>query len=234
MKRIFKHFPIITFSLFLLFSCSTEDSSDVAPGTPIYQDLKVTFNKSSVETRAEATFREGDKNGTRLILNGESYLEVMGNKVDYYSNVTNYYYRYNASEITDIIFNYNKNTENTFLNEIKFDDRSDLTMLNALDTIRLDGSSSISWSGNPLDSNESVSFTIHQGANTGGAGYRSGGSLQSVNLGSIIVRGLSEGSATLHISREIVFDIIDEGDGGNDNGRFVITTALEHPIYLTN
>jgi hypothetical protein len=234
MKNIFRLFSIITFSLLLLFACSTENSSDVAASTPVYQDLKVTFNKSSGETRAEATFREGDEEGTRLILTGESYLEVLGKEVGYYSNVFNYYYRLDTSEITDIIFNFNKNSESKFLNEIKFADRSDLSMLNALDTIKLDGTSFVAWSGNALGSNESLSFTIYQGTNTGGAGYRSGESLQSVNLGLIIVGGLSEGLAFLHISREIEIDLINSGDGGMDNGRFVITTALEHPIYLTN
>jgi hypothetical protein len=34
--------------------------------------------------------------------------------------------------------------------------------------------------------------------------------------------------------REIVIDIIKSGDGGIEKGRFLITTALEHPVYLTN
>jgi len=107
-------------------------------------------------------------------------------------------------------------------------------MLNALDTIKLDGTSFVSWSGNSLATNESLSLAIHQGDNSGGAGFRSGESLQSVNLGPAIVGGLGEGNALLHISREIVINIINAADGSIDNGRFVITTALEHPIYLIN
>jgi hypothetical protein len=234
MKHFYKFpsFVCLLIVSFILLGCSKEDSSDIPTSTPIYQDLKVKFDMTKSESQGLATFRVENKDGNRLELSGGASIQMNEENIPYTSNITNYFYRKTVNTITDIRFYFTNNNGESFSNEIKATNRSELVMTNPLDTVRLDGSSEINWKSNPLEPNESIQYSIHQGNKSGGAGYYAQSGATSVEIGSIIVGGLKIGIAELHISREKIIAEIDQGDGANSNGRYVLETAIIHPIYL--
>ena len=58
--NVFKKCISLSIVFIGLISCEKEESSDIDPDTPIYQDLKVEYNITDSETKALATFREKD------------------------------------------------------------------------------------------------------------------------------------------------------------------------------
>ena len=233
MKVLKKYIYIAALFLGLL-GCEKEDSSDVNPDVPIYQDFKVVYDMDNTETKALATFREGDENGSRLILNNSASIFINDKKIEYSSNVTNYFYKTILENIIDVNYNFTKNNGTSFSNTVSFIDRPELKMENSIDTVKLDGSSKVYWQSGDLQNNEAINFSIHQGGITGGAGYHSKSGTNYVELGAIIVNDLSEGSAELHIGREKIIEELDEGDQSISNGRYIIETTMVHKIYLVN
>jgi hypothetical protein len=232
--KVFNKYIYLAVLFLGLLSCQKEDSSDVNPDVPIYQDLKVVYDNYNSETKALATFREGDEDGSRLILNDGASIFINDNKVEYSSNVTNYFYKTIFDNIIDVNFNFTKNNGDSFSNTVSIVDRPDLVMTNSIDTVKLDGSSKVYWQSGELQNNESISFSIHQGSKTGGAGYHSKPGTTYVELGSIIVNDLTEGAAELDIGREKIIEELDQGDKSISNGRYVIETRIVHNIYLKN
>ena len=230
--ELFKKYIYLVILFLGLVSCKNEDSSDVSPDTAIYQDLKVVYDIGKSKTKALATFREGDKDGSRLILTEGASIFINNKKVEYSSNVTNYFYKTSLENMSDVLFNFTKNNGASFSNTVSSIDRPNLVMTNSIDTVKLDGSSKVYWQSGGLDVNEAINFSIHQGSKSGGAGYNSTRGTSFVELGSIIVSGLAEGIAELHIGREKIIEELSQGDKSTSNGRFVIETQIVHKIYL--
>ena len=216
---------------FTLLSCTKKDSSDVDPEAPIYQDLKVVYDVAKSETKALATFREGDEDGSRLTLDDGASIFINKEKVEYSSNVTNYFYKIIFDDLLDVNYVLTKNNGDTFTNSVLNENRPNLIMTNLIDTLSLSGGSKVSWTSS-LEGNESVSYFVKQGIKSGGAGYYAQTGSVEVTISSIIVEGLNEGAAELHIGREKVIKEINEGDQGNSNGQFVVETAIVHEVYL--
>ena len=230
--KVFNKYIYLAVLFLGLLSCEKEDSSDVNPDSPIYQDLKVVYDMENTFSKALATFREGDENGSRLNLNNGASIFINDQKIEYSSNVTNYFYKTIFDNIIDVNYNFTKNNGDSFSNTISVVDRPNLVMTNSIDTVKLDGSSKVYWQSGELQNNESISFSIHQGSKTGGAGYHSTPGTNYVDLGLIIVNDLNEGAAELHIGREKIIEKLNEGDQSISNGRYVIETRIVHQIYL--
>ena len=128
------------FSLLLLAACAKEDSSDLAPDAPIYQDYKVLFDKLEDRTRAYRHLPRTSSLGTRLQLTGgSSIIRFNGQSHEVYTELDNYFYRWTENGMVDVSFEYTKASRSLFLNSIARADTHDIAVPNGVVLSRVNG-----------------------------------------------------------------------------------------------
>ena len=179
--------------LLLLTACAKEESDDLPVSTPVYQDLKVLYDKPDNRTRAYATFR----NTT-------------------YTELDNYFYRWSEEGMVDGVFRYTKEGVGTFLNTISRADTNDINVPNGVVLSQLNGGQ-VFWSGRPLESGETVSAELKQGSTSSSSVNVSVTGTQSIQLPASLFTNLTTGTAELYLTRTRTMSI--QQSDGSAGGR---------------
>ena len=194
--------PIIALaaSLLMFTACTKEESDDLPVSTPIYQDLKVLYDKPDNKTRAYATFRKNSSLGVRLQLTGGSSITFNNEAHTTYTELDNYFYRWSTDGMVDGVFRYTKEGVGTFINTIARADTNDINVPNGVVLSQLNGGQ-VFWSGRPLESGETVSAKLRQGSTTTNSVDVSSTGAQSIQLPVTLFSNLVPGTADLYLTR---------------------------------
>ena len=220
---------IALFSLLLLAACAKEDSSDLAPDVPIYQDYKVLFDKLEDRTRAFATFRRTSSLGTRLQLTGGSSIRFNGQSHEVYTELDNYFYRWTENGMVDVSFEYTKAAQALFLNSIARADTHDIAVPNGVVLSRVNGGQ-VFWTGRDLEAGEVVEAWLRQSGTNGGRV-----SVNTTGAGSVVfaaddVEDLSPGTADLYFSRTRTLPL--QQADGSAGGRRVVEVEARGTVMV--
>ena len=229
LKKFFK--PLLAALLIVTCSCEKESSSDVDSGVPIYQDYLVTYDKVKNRTISRATFKTNNDRGTRLELADGSSISCNGVKAEYYSNVTNYFYRWEQQGFKDCQYEYKKAEVGTFKNKISFEERHEISFATATPRLSIGSSTEITWIGLPIQAHESIQYYVRQGTATGGFSSTSRSGLTALTVDNFHIGGMSPGPAILHVVRSKIINVLDENDDPA-GGEKVVEVELEKHIIL--
>jgi hypothetical protein len=220
--------PICCLLFLALASCRKEDSSELAPGTPIYQDLKVVFDKPTNRTRAFATFRRANSWGVRLQLTGGSSITFNGQTHNIYTELDNYFYRWNTEGMVGVVFRFNKEGA-IFENSITLHDTIDVRVPADV-TLSLVNGGQVFWDGLPLQEGERLQAWLKQGNSTTSKTTVDVAGAESILIPASTLSNLSAGTADLHFAR-FRTEPLQEGDG-NAGGRRIIEVEARGTIAL--
>ncbi|MBE9482005.1 MAG: hypothetical protein IMY69_09945 [Bacteroidetes bacterium] len=214
----------------VVIGCSKKKSSDIDPYIPFYQDYKVVYKKFKNLTKAKATFREKNKDGIRLELQYPAKILCNG-KPSSFSNVGNYFYNWEFSGNADAYFKLTDNKLRVFNNSILFSEINDIGFPESFNTVNLNGTSVLHWSGTPLQEGEFVMAMILQGDKFSGSYFNDTIGSTSLALTNDIMFDLVPGNAELLLSRETHLGNVNHPDG-NAGGRRVILVETKKAIVL--
>jgi hypothetical protein len=222
-------FTILLPALVLLVSCRKEESSNLDDDTAIYQDYKVIFDKPENRTRAFATFRRANSWGVRLLLTGGAGITFNGNSHTSYTELDNYFYRWNSSGITDVQFYFTKADGSWFQNSITRNDTLDIIV--PLDGVvsRTNGGQ-VFWIGQPLLEGEKVEAQVKQGSTSSTKITVSVAGAQSVVFPASALTNLTEGTGQLYLTRSRTMPL-NEGDA-NAGGRRIVEVEARGTITV--
>ena len=202
--------------LLLLTACAKEESDDLPVSTPVYQDLKVLYDKPDNRTRAYATFRKSSSLGVRLQLTGGSSITFNNESYTTYTELDNYFYRWSEEGMVDGVFRYTKEGVGTFLNTISRADTNDINVPNGVVLSQLNGGQ-VFWSGRPLENGETVSAELKQGSTSSSSVNVSVTGTQSIQLPASLFTNLTTGTAELYLTRTRTMSI--QQSDGSAGGR---------------
>jgi hypothetical protein len=221
MKRLLQFLPIAL--PMLLASCAKEESDDLPVETPIYQDYKVLFDKPENRTRAYATFRKNSSLGVRLQLTGGSSITFNGNSYTTYTELDNYFYRWAADGMVDVVFRYTKEGVGQFVNTIARADTNDIDVPNGVVISRTNGGQ-VYWWGIALEPGETVSAKLKQGSTTTSSVTVTTSGAESIQLPPSLMTNLAAGTADLYLTRTRTLGL-QQADGGAGGRRIVEVEA---------
>lgn len=213
----------------MLGACAKEDSSDLPDNTPIYQDLKVVFDKPENKTRAFATFRKNNSTGTRLQLTGGSSITFNGNSWSSYTELDHYFYRWNTNGMEDVQFRFAKANSNVYVNTIARTDTNDINVPATLVIDRANGAQ-VHWVGSALVTGETVTAWLVQGGNTTSKVNVTVAGAQSIQLPPSLFSSLSAGTADLYFSRTRAVGL--QQSDGNAGGKRVVEVEARGTVAL--
>ncbi len=217
-------------SIAVLFTaCRKEEIDDLPVDTAIYQDYKVIFDKPDNRTRAYATFRKSNSLGVRLQLTGDASITFNGNGYTSYTELDNYFYRWNTTGLADVYLRFTKPDGAWFDNRILRADTNDVTVPNGIILSRSNGGQ-VFWVGRPLVQGETLEAWLVQSGTT-----TSKTTLNTTGAGSIfipasITSNLSAGTADLYFNR-IRSLSLNEGDG-YAGGRGIIEVEARGTVTI--
>ncbi|WP_062061312.1 hypothetical protein [Aquimarina longa] len=219
-------------ALLMIFSCENRDSTDLPPSIAVYQDLLVRYQTNTKNTLAKATFRTLDKNGTRLVLKGESKILFNNKKYDKFSTIFDYFYEWKEKELIDVEFNYVKNKTISFKNKISFKEASTIEIPTSFNKVKLDGTTKLKWKGSPLQKNEEITISFHQGDKgaTGGVKGVDKGN-EEISIDGLFIKGMKKGKAILRLIRSKELEGIQQSDGKN-NGRRTVEVEVTKEVIV--
>jgi len=213
----------------LLVGCRKEESDTLPEDTSIYQDYKVIFDKPENRTRAFATFRKRNSWGTRLQLTGGSSITFNGNGHTTYTELDNYFYRWNTNGLVDVNLRFTRSDGAWFENSILRSDTNDVAVPVDITLSRTSGGTA-TWIGQPLVQGERMEVWLRQNnSNTSKTTVDVAGT-QAVFLPASIVSGLTQGTAELHFNRSRTV-ALNEGDG-NAGGRRIIEVEARGTVTI--
>ena len=214
----------------VVIGCSKKDSSDIDPVIPFYQDYKVVYKKYKNLTKAKATFREKNKDGIRLELQPPAKILCNG-KTSSYSNVGNYFYNWEFSGNANAYFQLTDNRLRVFNNSILFSEINDIGFPESFNSVNLNGTSVLHWTGTPLQEGEFVMAMILQGDKFSGSYFNDTIGSTSLALTYDGMFDLVAGYAEILLSRETHLGNVSQPDG-DAGGRRVILVETKKAIVL--
>ncbi|MCD4791451.1 MAG: hypothetical protein K8R37_15760 [Bacteroidales bacterium] len=213
-----------------IIGCEKKSSSDIDPVIPFYQDYKVVYKKYKNLTKAKATFREKNKDGIRLELQPPAKILCNG-KTSSYSNVGNYFYNWEFSGNANAYFQLTDNRLRVFNNSILFSEINDIGFPESFNTVNLNGTSVLHWTGTPLQEGEFVMAMILQGDKFSGSYFNDTIGSTSLALTYDGMFDLVAGYAEIQLSRETYLGNVSQPDG-DAGGQRVILVETKKAIVL--
>lgn len=229
MKKV-KSFLVLLILGMAIIGCNKKSSSDIDPEIPFYQDYKVIYRKYKNLTKAKATFREKNKNGIRLELQPPAKILCNG-KPSSFSNAGNYFYNWQFSGNENAYFQLTDNKSRIFNNSILLHEINDIGFPDSFNTVNLDGTTALNWTGTPLQEGEFVMATIYQGDKFSGNYYIDSIGSTSIELTKDLMFDLTPGNAELILSRETHIENVTNPDG-DAGGRRIIVVETKKTIIL--
>ncbi len=213
----------------LLVGCRKEESDTLPENTSIYQDYKVIFDKPDNRTRAYATFRRSNSWGTRLQLTGGASITFNGNGHTSYTELDNYFYRWNTTGITDVDFRFTRSDGAWFENSILRSDTIDVSVPPDIALSRTNGGLA-TWIGRPLVEGERIEVWVRQnGSNTSKTTLDVAGT-SAIFIPGNVLSSLTLGTADLYFNRSRTV-VLNEGDG-NAGGRRIIEVEARGTVAI--
>lgn len=217
-------FPIVGLGLMVLLgACRKEDSSNLPENVPIYQDLKVLYDKPENRTRAYATFRSRNALGVRLQLTGGASVTFNGSGYTSYTELDNYFYRWSAPGMIDVQFRFNRSDGGWFSNTITRGDTLDVEIPTGVVISRLNGGQ-VFWWGRPLEAGERLEAWFRQNGTNSSKTMVSTTGAQSVTIPASVTSALETGTAQLYLNRSRTLPL-QSGDGSAGGRRIVEVEA---------
>jgi len=220
--------------LFLLLTailgCSKKESSDVDPNIPFYQDYKMVYKKFDNITKAKATFREKNKDGTRLELKAPAKV-LCNSQSSSFSNVGNYFYNWEFPGNADAHFQLTDNKSRVFNNSIFYSEIRNIDFKETFLKVDLNGTSVLAWIGEPLQEGEFVMVIITQGDQSSGSWFTDVTSATSIDLTKDLMFNLTTGNAEILLSRETHLGDVAEPDG-DAGGQRIILVEVKKTIEM--
>lgn len=213
----------------LLVGCRKEESDTLPEDTSIYQDYKVIFDKPDNRTRAFATFRKSNFLGTRLQLTGAASITFNGNGYTTYTELDNYFYRWNTNGLVDVDFRFTRSDGAWFENSILRSDTNDVAVPADISLSRTNGGL-VTWIGRPLLQGERMEVWVRQnGSNTSKTTLDVAGT-SAIFIPGNVLSGLTQGTADLYFNRSRTV-ALNEGDG-NAGGRRIIEVEARGTVTI--
>lgn len=221
--------PLLFLGVLVLVSCRKEDSSDLPVNTSIYQDYKVLFDKPENRTRAYATFRSNNSWGTRLQLTGGASITFNGQPHSTYTELDNYFYRWNTNGMVDVAFRFTRSDGSWFENSILRTDTNDVGVPVDVVLSRTNGGL-VAWLGRPLVDGERMEVWLRQnGSNTSKTTLDVAGT-SAIFIPGNVLSNLTPGTADLYFNRSRTV-ALNEGDG-NAGGRRIIEVEARGTVTI--
>ncbi|RAI97912.1 hypothetical protein LX64_04962 [Chitinophaga skermanii] len=199
-------------AMLAILSCS-KDTSTFVNTVPIYQDLKVTFDKTTRHSTALANFRANNANGLRLALNGSSDLLFNGNHPQIFSSTNAYSYTYEADSLQNMQFTFKKSNEQVFNNTISLKDTTNIDLPPTLTNVSIRQNTTIPFTGKPLQFGEQVTVYLVQHNTQSGLATESTPGVTSLVFPASLLSNFTVGSADLYIERTGLPMSLSETDG---------------------
>jgi hypothetical protein len=213
----------------LLVACRKEESDTLPEDTSIYQDYKVIFDKTDNRTRAYATFRRSNSWGTRLQLTGGASITFNGNAHSTYTELDNYFYRWNTTGMVDVNFRFTRSDGAWFENSILRNDTNDVAVPANLVLSRTNGGLA-TWIGQPLVQGERMEVWVRQnGSNTSKTTLDVAGT-SAIFIPGTVLSSLTIGTADLYFNRSRTV-ALNEGDN-NAGGRRIIEVEARGTVTI--
>lgn len=213
----------------LLTACRKEESDNLPADTSIYQDYKVIFDKPENRTRAFATFRKSNSWGTRLQLTGGASITFNGNVHNTYTELDNYFYRWNTTGMVDVDFRFTRSDGAWFVNSISRSDSNDVAVPANIVLSRTNGGLA-TWIGQPLVQGERMEVWVRQnGSNSSKTMLDVAGS-SAIFIPGTVLSGLNMGTADLYFNRSRTVGL-NEGDN-NAGGRRIIEVEARGTVTI--
>ncbi len=197
--------------------------------TPIYQDLKVLYDKPDNRTRAYATFRKNSSLGVRLQLTGGSTVTFNNESHTTYTELDNYFYRWSEEGMVDGVFRFTKAGVGTFVNTIARADTNDINVPNGVVLSILNGGQ-VFWVGIALEPGETVSAKLRQGSTTTNSVDVSSTGTESIQLPVSLFANLVPGTADLYLTRTKTHGI--QQADGSAGGRRIIEVEARGTVTI--
>ncbi len=212
----------------LLSSCAKEESSNVNQDS-IYTIYELFYNDGTDKTTARATFRFGGATGTLLDLNDPSISTFNGDELLYVAATGVHKKEYTGFTNTGT-FVYTDLDNNTFTNTVP---AISTISYSAVDTISSAGSFTFTWTGDPIQANESISLTIDGTMQSNFEVFTNAveGSTEIV-LAANKLQNLGIGNATYSLIRAYNSSTVDEGT--STGGRVAVWYTSTGALYIDN
>lgn len=221
--------PMVLGLSVLLGACRKEDSSTLPENIPIYQDLKVMYDKPDNRTRAYATFRSRNALGVRLQLTGGASVTFNGSGHTTYTELDNYFYRWSSPGMVDVQFRFTRADGNWHHNAITRGDTLDVGIPNGLSISRVNGGQ-VFWLGRPLEAGERVEAWFKQNNSTTSKATVTAAGAQSVTIPASITSGLEPGTAELYFNRGRTLPLLSVD--GTAGGRRIVEVEARGTVII--
>lgn len=179
----------------LFTACQSEPSSDVNQDK-IYTEYTLYYDGNADKTYARASFKFSNIAGTLLELDAPSEVTFNGDILTF--NALKYYEKEYAGLISSGTFVWTDLNGNSYTNTISM---KPITFPTVIDSINRDSSFELSWVGDSLSTDESVTLTMVDGSASVQIFYQNDINSQSIILGANQLSLLLEGSSTLNYDR---------------------------------
>lgn len=165
MKKYFLFAFLI--SAWAFTSCDNDDSPDIDADVPFYQNLGVAYDVTNNTTRVGANFNKLDSAGINIKLNGPASITINGQTPNF-ANVGIYFYTYSFSGLDDMTFVFTRAKDSIFTNVATIKDVKPITIPESFTSVKLKGSTTLTWEGDPVGEDEvvEVSISYNGGVNT--------------------------------------------------------------------
>lgn len=211
-------FVLLSITLSFFTTSCVRETSDSVSQDKIYTDYELFYNANEDKTYARATFRFSNALGTNLELADGSEVRFEGDVLTF-NEVLAYYEREYAGFKQSGTFEWDDLDGNTFSNSISI---NSIEYPDGIDSIGRENSFEISWVGDALDNDETVTVTIN-GENEGDAKLFINDDIgsSSIILDMDKLEGVGEGPGKIWMDRSYSPVLMQEtSSGGKITGRF--------------
>lgn len=209
-----------------LTSCDSDDSSDIEPDVPFYQNLGVSYDVTNNKTNVGANFNKQDSAGINIKLNGPASILFNG-KAPNFANVGIYFYTYSFKGLEDMTFTFTRAKDEVYTNVASIKDVKPIAIPESFTSAKVKGTTTLTWEGDPVGPNEVVEVTISYDGGVNSIFNRDEGS-RSINI--TFSNSSLPGKATLSLSRAKVSPL--QESNGSASGQLDVSYVQSKEIRL--
>lgn len=154
MKKVFL---IPVFLLNICLSCE-ENTSEIDPSIPFYQNLAVDYNVTQTYTHIGANFNKYNSEGVSLRLPNKWIL--FNGKVPTFLGMGVYMYMMVESGLDPVEFTFTRWKDQVYINKISIENISSIAIPDSLEKVNGNGKTIIRWIGNPIGKDEYVQIHL--------------------------------------------------------------------------
>jgi len=218
------------FTALTMTNCESIDSSELDPGTPVFQDYYIIYNKTKNTTEARATFKRIDDKGVRIVLGKNSNVKFNNVKEDHFSTLFDHFYTWERHGLIDVEIVYNKDSKQSFANTFEPQYAPEINFKDDFTTLSLKSKNMLEWNGTSLKENDEIQVQITQGDNS--ISFLTGGKeISTLEINHLQASDFKKGKAKISLLRKHTTNTITDADK-TAGGRISYATEVIKEIVI--